>query len=143
MRWGASQVISREAASASVKGGLGKTQWSAVVDPVGGAGTGEILKSVKYGGSIALSGLTGGGSFDTSVFPFILRSVNLLGIDSVSCPMPERIKLWSLLGSEWKPDQVLREDIKVYELEQLEEAFTTVLSGKAVGRQVVSLTANK
>lgn len=138
-RWGASSVVSREAAMGAVKGTLGKAQWSAVVDPVGGAGTGEILKAVKYGGSVALSGLTGGGAFQTSVFPFILRGVNLLGIDSVYCPMPERVKLWQRLAAAWKPEQVLREAIKVYRLEQLEEAFGTVLSGKALGRQLVSL----
>lgn len=138
-RWGAASVISREAASAAVKGALGKTQWAAVVDPVGGAGTAEILKAVKYGGSVALSGLTGGGAMETSVFPFILRGVNLLGIDSVYCPMPERLNLWNRLGAEWKPDQVLQESVKVYKLEQLEEALSIVLSGKARGRQVVSL----
>lgn len=142
-RWGASSVISREAASAPVKGALGKSQWAAVIDPVGGAGTGEILKTVKYGGSVALSGLTGGGALDTLVFPFILRGVNLLGIDSVFCPQAERHELWKRLGCEWKPQQVLQAGIKVYELEQLEEAFTTVLSGKAIGRQVVSLGRDK
>ncbi|WP_110933034.1 acrylyl-CoA reductase family protein [Paenibacillus bouchesdurhonensis] len=143
IRWGASSVISRDAASASVKGALGKSQWAAAIDPVGGAGTGEILKTVKYGGTVALSGLTGGGAVETSVFPFILRGVNLLGIDSVYCPQAERLELWKRLGSEWKPEQVLQDGVKVYELEQLEEALSIVLNGKAIGRQVVSLRRDK
>ncbi|GAA0134243.1 acryloyl-CoA reductase [Paenibacillus sp. YSY-4.3] len=139
LNWGATAVISREAASAAVKGALGKTQWAAVVDPVGGAGLSEILKAVKYGGSVALSGLTGGGAFEASVFPFILRGVNLLGIDSVYCPQAKRIELWQRLAADWKPQQMLLEGVKAYKLEQLDEAFATVLSGKALGRQVVSL----
>ncbi|GGH18200.1 putative quinone oxidoreductase YhfP [Paenibacillus segetis] len=138
-RLGATHVISREEVAQGSRGILGKEQWAAVVDPVGGATTGELLKSVKYGGSIALSGLTGGGKFDTSVYPFILRGVNLLGIDSVSYPAPLRLKLWQQLAHEWKPDQVLEEAVNVYPLEELPTALSTILEGKAVGRQVISL----
>lgn len=135
--WGASQVISREEASQGPKGPLGAEQWAAVVDPVGGPVTGELLKSIKYGGSIALSGLTGGGKFDSSVFPFILRGVNLLGIDSVFCPMPLRLELWRQLAGDWKPEQTLENGVTVFTLDQLPEALSTVLAGKAEGRQVI------
>ncbi|MDQ0090505.1 putative YhdH/YhfP family quinone oxidoreductase [Paenibacillus anaericanus] len=136
---GAQSVISREDISQGSRGVLGKELWAAVIDPVGGATTGELLKSVKYGGSIALSGLTGGGKFDTSVFPFILRGVNLLGIDSVFCPAPLRLKLWQQLAGDWKPVTALEDAVTVYELDGLPVALSTILAGKAVGRQVISL----
>ncbi|MUG45651.1 acryloyl-CoA reductase [Paenibacillus woosongensis] len=139
LNWGASSVISREAAAAEVKGALGKTRWAAVVDPVGGEGLGEIMKTVKYGGSVALSGLTGGGTYEASVFPYILRGVNLLGIDSVYCPQAKRLELWQKLASEWKPEQLLREGVTTYKLNQVEEALATVLNGRAIGRQIVAL----
>lgn len=137
--FGAAEVLSREEAASGAKGVLGKERWAAIVDPVGGAMTADLLKSVRYGGSVALSGMTGGGGIETSVYPFILRGVNLLGIDSVFCPAPLRHQLWQLLSGEWKPVQVLTAGITEYSLEQLPEALNTVLAGKAVGRQVISL----
>lgn len=136
---GAAEVISRKEAIAGGKGPLSKEQWAAVVDPVGGAVTGEVLKKIKYGGSVAISGLTGGNKIDTTVFPFILRGVNLLGIDSVLCPMPLRSKLWQQLAGEWKPETALAEGVTELSLERVSEALTTVLAGQAVGRQVINL----
>lgn len=136
---GAYQVLSREEAASGAKGALGKEQWAAVVDPVGGAFTGDLLKSVSYGGSIAVSGMAAGGHFDTTVFPFILRGVNLLGIDSVFCPMPQRLALWELLAGEWKPVTALEEWTSVYQLDQLPEALSKVIDSKAVGRQVIAV----
>lgn len=136
---GAKRVLSREEAASGAKGALGKEQWAAVVDPVGGAFTGDLLKSVSYGGSIAVSGMAAGGHFDTTVFPFILRGVNLLGIDSVFCPMPQRLKLWEQLAGDWKPETALKNWTTVYPLDQLPEALSTVIESKAVGRQVISL----
>ncbi|MBM6997166.1 acryloyl-CoA reductase [Paenibacillus sp. DXFW5] len=137
--FGAAEVLSREEAASGAKGVLSKERWAAIVDPVGGAMTADLLKSVRYGGSVALSGLTGGGGIETSVYPFILRGINLLGIDSVFCPEPLRHRLWQLLSGEWKPEQVLTGGITEYSLEQLPEALNTVLAGKAIGRQVISL----
>lgn len=136
---GASRVLSRTEAESGAKGALGKEQWAAVVDPVGGAVTGDLLKSVRYGGSVALSGMAAGGSFDATVYPFILRGVNLLGIDSVLCPMALRLKLWEQLADIWKPESALADWITVYGLDRLPEALATVLGGKAEGRQVISL----
>ncbi|MGG6311219.1 acryloyl-CoA reductase [Paenibacillus macerans] len=138
--FGAADVLSREEAVSGAKGVLGKERWAAVVDPVGGAVTADLLKAVKYGGSVALSGLTAGGEVATSVYPFILRGVNLLGIDSVFCPMPLRLKLWELLAGAWKPEPALLEGVTEFPLERLPEALSTVLAGKAVGRQVISLS---
>ncbi|MDU4696213.1 MAG: acryloyl-CoA reductase [Paenibacillus sp.] len=137
--FGATEVLSREEAASGAKGVLGKERWEAIVDPVGGAMTADLLKSVRYGGSVALSGLTGGGGIETSVYPFILRGVNLLGIDSVFCPEPLRSELWQLLAGDWKPERVLNAGVTEYPLERLPEALNTVLSSKAVGRQIISL----
>lgn len=137
LAFGASDVISREEASSGAKGALGKERWAAIVDPVGGAMTADLLKAVKYGGSVALSGLTAGGNVETTVYPFILRGVNLLGIDSVFCPTPLRLQLWLRLAGEWKPERALNEGINVYPPEQLPQTLETILSGQAVGRQVI------
>lgn len=137
---GASRVLSREEAASGAKGALGKELWAAAVDPVGGVITGDLLKIVKYGGSVAVSGMAAGGSFDATVYPFILRGVNLLGIDSVFCPMPLRLKIWERLAGEWKPETALSEWLSVFGLEHLPEALATILQGKAKGRQVVSLS---
>ncbi|HEY4390725.1 MAG TPA: acryloyl-CoA reductase [Paenibacillus sp.] len=136
---GAVEVIDREEAMAGGKGPLSKEQWAAVVDPVGGAVTGEVLKKIRYGGSVAISGLTGGTKIDTTVFPFILRGVNLLGIDSVLCPMPLRSNMWQRLAGDWKPVTALAEGVTEFPLERVSEALSTVLAGQAVGRQVINL----
>ena len=83
---GASEVLSREETSAESDRPMDKQRWAAVVDPVGGAATAYALRTTRYGGAVALSGLTGGTDLATTVFPFILRSVSLLGIDSVETP---------------------------------------------------------
>ncbi|WP_068785956.1 acrylyl-CoA reductase family protein [Paenibacillus phocaensis] len=137
--FGAAEILSREEAASGAKGALGKERWAAIVDPVGGAMTADLLRSLRYGGSVALSGMTGGGGIETTVYPFILRGVNLLGIDSVFCPVPLREQLWQLLAGEWKPEQVLNAGVTEYPLERLPEALSTVLAGKAVGRQIISL----
>ncbi|MNN27483.1 putative quinone oxidoreductase YhfP [compost metagenome] len=136
---GAQQVISREEAFGESKGVLGKELWAAVVDPVGGSFTAQIVKQVQYGGSVALSGLTAGGNMETTVYPFILRGVNLLGIDSVVCPNPLREQLWQRLAGEWKPESALSQMIEVYALEDLPKQLSGILEGKAVGRSVISL----
>lgn len=136
---GAQRVISREEAITENKGVLGKELWVAVVDPVGGHFTAEILKNITYGGAVALSGLTAGGGIETSVYPFILRGVNLLGIDSVFCPVPLRLKLWQRLAKEWKPETAITQLTQVHELTQLPQVLEQILLGQAIGRNVISL----
>lgn len=134
---GASAVISREEVSEAKRGVLSKEHWAAVVDPVGGAATGEIVKSIKYGGAIALSGLTGGGKIETSVYPYILRGVSLLGIDSVYCPAPLRKELWSKLADDWRPESALKQLISTTSLQDLPTVLNMILNGQMVGRYVV------
>lgn len=136
---GASSVVSREDIIAPAKGVLAKERWAAIIDPVGGSNLNGLLKSIQYGGGIALSGLTGGGNFESTVYPFILRGVQLLGIDSVYCPMERRQAVWSKLGADWKPVKMLEEAITEISLHELPDVLETILQGGAVGRTVVKL----
>jgi putative YhdH/YhfP family quinone oxidoreductase len=136
---GASAVVGREEISAPVQGVLSKSRWAGVVDPVGGPQLGTLLKSVKYGGGIALSGLTGGTAFDSTVHPFILRGINLFGIDSVFCPMETRSRVWKLLGSAWKPETALSQGLTECGLRDLPDVLEAILRGKAVGRTLLRL----
>lgn len=136
---GACSVITRDEAATETKGVLSSERWAAVIDPVGGAQLSGLLKQVKYNGAIALSGLTGGGQFDTTVYPFILRGVKLIGIDSVFCPMETRKEVWSKLAGEWKPASALQSGIEVHALRDLPEMLANILQGGAIGRSIISL----
>ena len=136
---GANAVLSREEVYDGKVRALGKQRWAAAVDPVGGEQLAAILSQVNYGGSVAVSGLTGGGNVPTSVFPFILRGINLLGIDSVECPMNKREAVWQRLASDYKPthlDQLIHEEIR---LDQLPDTLPILLKGGATGRFIVKL----
>lgn len=135
---GAQEVIDRNELLQD-GGPLGKEQWMGAVDPVGGKSLANILRSIRYGGSVAVSGLTGGGDVPTTVYPFILRGVNLLGIDSVFCPMEERLQLWERLATDYKPRH-LTSDIAVQAtLDTLPKVLDAILNGQVRGRTVVSI----
>ncbi|MEH7417449.1 acryloyl-CoA reductase [Neobacillus drentensis] len=137
---GASEVIPREVVFDGKIRALGKQKWFAAVDPVGGEPLASLLSQIQYGGSVAASGLTAGTKLPATVFPFILRGVNLLGIDSVYCPMETRLKIWDRLASDFKPanlEGLIQEEVS---LEQLPEVLPTLLKGQARGRMIVSLT---
>lgn len=136
---GASSVITRDDIIAPPKGVLSKERWAAIIDPVGGPNLTSLLKSVQYGGGIALSGLTGGGNFESTVYPFILRGIQLLGIDSVYCPMERRQEMWRKLGGEWKPVAMLEQGVTEISLGELPDVLQSILQGQAVGRTVVKL----
>jgi putative YhdH/YhfP family quinone oxidoreductase len=134
---GAAEVLSREETSEESDRPMDKQRWAAVVDPVGGAATAFALRTTRYRGSVALSGLTGGTSLSTTVFPFILRGVSLLGIDSVETPGDVRREVWRRLGSDLRPngleDQISRE----IGLDDLDPFLDEVLAGRGRGRTVV------
>jgi acrylyl-CoA reductase (NADPH) len=97
-----------------------------------------LTRTMMHGGSIANSGLTGGTELRTTVMPFILRGVNLLGIDSVTCPMPLRLDVWRRLGSDMKP-ATLNAIARTIGLAELPDAFAVLLRGAGKGRTVVSI----
>jgi acrylyl-CoA reductase (NADPH) len=135
---GAKEILRREEVSAPAKP-LDKERWAGAVDPVGGNTLAYLLSTMKYGGSVALSGLTGGPAVSTTVFPFILRGVNLLGIDSVYCPMDLRRVLWERLASDWKPDHLLDRVAQETTLDGLPEALAAIRKGAVRGRIIVRL----
>ncbi|MBP1964030.1 acryloyl-CoA reductase [Paenibacillus aceris] len=136
---GATRVVPREELSPSVRKPMDKEYWAGCVDPVGGDSLAYVLSRMKYAGSVALSGLTGGGEFTATVFPFILRGVNVLGIDSVYCPAEIRSPLWERIAGELKPRLLERMVYKEVTLDGAAEAAQEVLGGKVRGRVLVSL----
>ncbi|WP_211093668.1 acrylyl-CoA reductase family protein [Cohnella fermenti] len=136
---GAAEIISPEELLLPSGKPLGSERWAAAVDPVGGAYLPSLLGTIRYGGAIALSGLTGGVSFDGSVMPFILRGVSLIGIDSVLCPMEKRLAAWERLGGEWQPGSVAETIAHRISLAELPGELQRILQGQARGRAVVSL----
>lgn len=135
---GASSVIDRAELAEEGKRPLESTVWAGAVDCVGGVTLANVLKQIHYGGSVAASGLTGGPGLSTTVLPFILRGVNLLGIDSVEMPMTRRREAWTRIGTDLKPSNLdsIGHDIT---LDDLDRVLTDILAGKARGRSVVDL----
>ncbi|ARI78566.1 NADPH:quinone oxidoreductase family protein [Halobacillus mangrovi] len=136
---GAKEIISREELSPEKLRPLSKQRWAGAVDPVGGKTLATILSETQYGGSVAVSGLTAGVNVPTTVFPFILRSVNLLGIDSVYCPMDVRKTLWNRLADDLKPDS-MGDIMNEVTLEELPDILSAILEGKVRGRTIVKLS---
>ena len=136
---GAKTIVSREDVYDGKLRALGKQKWSGAVDPVGGEPLASVLSQIKYGGSVAVSGLTAGTSLPATVFPFILRGVNLLGVDSVNCPMDTRLKVWHRLATDFKLahlEQLVQQEITIKELPDI---LPTLLKGEARGRTIVKL----
>ena len=136
---GATSIISREDVYDGKIRALGKQKWSGAIDPVGGEPLAALLSQIKYGGSVATSGLTAGTQLPTTVFPFILRGINLLGIDSVYCPMDTRVQVWNRLATDLKPlnfNKFIQQEIT---LEQIPNVLPTLLKGQARGRTIVKI----
>ena len=136
---GAREVISREEVMGSSTKPLDKQLWQAAVDSVGGNSLAAVLSKIAYGGSVAASGLTGGTAVPTTVLPFILRGVNLLGIDSVACPYDKRIKVWERMASDLKPVQLQDLVYQEVTLEELPSALGNILEGTVRGRVLVRM----
>lgn len=137
---GASEILSREEVSAESSRPLETERWAGAVDPVGGSTTAYLIRTMKYGASIALSGLTGGNAFSTTVYPFILRNVNLLGIDSVYTPMEKRRRTWARLASDLKPHGLLDSIAVETDLDGVAAVCADILHGRVRGRTLVRLT---
>ena len=134
---GASEVLSREETSAEPERPMEKARWAGVVDPVGGAATAYALRTTRYNGAVALSGLTGGTDVQTTVFPFILRGVSLLGIDSVNTAGDLRREVWERLAGDLRPQGLEEQITREIALDDLDPFLDEVLAGRARGRTVV------
>ena len=137
---GADDILSRAETSAESNRPLEKERWAGSVDAVGSSTMAYLLRTTKYGGSVASCGNTGGPNFSTTVFPFILRAVNLLGIDSVNCPMELRRQIWEHLASDYKPARLLEAIGHEVSPDELPEALATILKGGVRGRTVVKIS---
>ena len=135
---GASSIVSRHDVFDGKVRALGKQKWAAAVDPVGGEPLAALLSQIQYGGSVAVSGLTAGTKLPATVFPFILRGINLLGIDSVYCPMETRLSIWERLATDFKPADLNRFIQEEVTLQELPNALSIPLKGKARGRILVN-----
>ena len=138
-RLGANAIISRDEANDTSGRPLQKGRWSGAVDTVGGNILATALKSAKYGGLVAACGNTMSADLAVSVFPFILRGVSLLGVDSVEVPMSTRARVWQKLATEWKLD-MSGELITECSLEELNPKIDEILKGGIRGRVLVNLS---
>ena len=117
---------------------LVKGRWAGVIDTVGGNILATVLKSTKYGGSVTCCGNVASPELLTTVYPFILRGISLLGVDSVQCSRELRLKIWNLLANEWKPDN-LTLNFQEVNLSDLDSKIQMILEGKLMGRTIVNL----
>lgn len=134
---GASEILSREDAHAGTDRPLLATRWGGAIDTVGGDILFNAAKGLKYGASVAACGLVGGPTFAASVLPFILRNVNLLGVDSVELPLAQKAAIWQRLGSDWRVELTDLEEVLT--LDSLPNAIDRILAGQMVGRGVLHL----
>ncbi|MGV9674321.1 oxidoreductase [Nocardia sp. NPDC003482] len=117
---------------------LGKARWAGAVDSVGGRSLAHVLSTIEYGGAAAVSGLTGGPELPTTVLPFILRGVALLGVDSVQYPIERRRALWGRLGKDLKPQHLsLLENYAP--ITRVEEVLHAIRAGHHSGRTVLGV----
>jgi len=133
---GATTILAREDLEDRDRKPLLKGRWAGVVDTVGGNILATAIKSTKYGGCVTACGLVAGADLPTTVYPFILRGVRLIGIDSAECPIPLRTTLWQHLAKDWKPVN-LEEMATEIQLAQLPEKIAAMLQGENVGRVLV------
>ena len=122
---------------------LEKGQWGGGIDNVGGDVLAWLTRTTKPYGNIASVGLAGGSHFNTTVMPFILRGVSVLGINAPACTMPIRTHLWDRLISDLAPNHLDKIVTNIVKLEDLSSVFEDMLSGKTVGRTVVSISPEK
>ena len=137
-RIGANDVISREEFSEASNNPLLSEKYAGVVDTVGGDILVQALKQIKYDGVATCCGLTSSHELNTNVFPFILRGVRLIGIDSVECKLEKKQAAWEKLASRWKINNLANLTNEIT-LNEIKDAYEMLLSGKAVGRYVVKI----
>lgn len=138
---GVSNIIDRNELSESNKRPLEKERWAGCIDAVGGTTLARVLAQMKYGGSAASIGLAGGNKLDHTVLPFLLRGVNLLGIDSVMCAKAQRIEAWERIAKDL-PMEKLENMVSEAKLEDLVELGKDILAGKVRGRVVVDVAGS-
>ena len=140
IRAGAADVLDRSLFLEKNSKPMGKEEWAGAVDVVGGVTLVNILKTLRRGGSVAACGLVESPVLDATVMPFILRGINLLGVDSVEIPLKSKLDIWNKLSVEWKPKDLegLCTEIN---FAQLSDSLDTLLNGNAVGRYILDVAS--
>lgn len=135
---GATSIIERHTLQEPSSRPVLKERWAGAVDVAGGEILLNILKSLRYGGSVACCGLVGSPTFNASVFPFILRGVNLLGVDSVNLGLATKTTLWNKLATEWRLPMIDSLGVTI-RFSELEDYLQQLIEGRTVGRVVLDL----
>ena len=137
---GATQIVAREEINETVKKPLEKEMWAGCVDAVGSAMLARVLGQINYGGSVAAVGLAGGADLPATVIPFLLRGVNLLGIDSVMQPYEPRVRAWDRVVKDLPMDKI-DQMVQMATLSELPDLGKGILKGQVRGRVVVDVNA--
>ncbi|MGY0219257.1 YhdH/YhfP family quinone oxidoreductase [Endozoicomonadaceae bacterium StTr2] len=133
---GATKIVDRETISDGAEKALLKEQWAGAIDTVGGDILFNVIKSLKYGASVACCGMVSSPSFGATVFPFILRNVNLLGVDSARQPAEARQRVWNRLAGDLQLKNLDRITTEV-DLHQLPDAIEQIFRARQIGRVVL------
>ncbi|WP_052255595.1 acryloyl-CoA reductase [Salinicoccus sp. YB14-2] len=140
---GAQRVIHRDEIFDEDQKSIRKRQWIAAIDPIGGKTTQYILSSLDYGGYVATCGLVGGIDVQTTVIPFISRSIQWIGVDSVKYPMEGRKKIWDRLATDLKPSKLTNDIVNEITLNELPDTLKKILEGQIRGRVIVSFNESE
>ncbi|MDG0999465.1 MAG: YhdH/YhfP family quinone oxidoreductase [Pseudomonadales bacterium] len=135
---GAGSVISRADLSEENKRPMAAETWAHGIDTVGGEILSNVIKGLKYSGSVAICGLVASPAFSTTVLPFILRNVNVLGVDSVELPLAKKQEIWHRLATDLKPDALDKMTTEVT-LDGLSDVIDSIIQGGVSGRTLVKL----
>ena len=136
---GAQEVLPREVLQEESGKPLLSSRWAAAVDTLGGAPLATVVRSLRPGGAVAACGVVAGAELPLTVYPFILRGVGLLGVDSAQCPYTLRLQLWQRLATTWKPRHLEEILFREIGLAELEEHVQAIAAGRIRGRVLVHL----
>ncbi|SHG06267.1 putative quinone oxidoreductase, YhdH/YhfP family [Microbulbifer donghaiensis] len=136
---GAWKVIDRETLAPFASKAMAKPLWAWAVDTVGGETLFNVIKSLSYGGGVAACGMASGAQFQANVFPFILRGISLLGVDSVELALEKKAAVWDKLAGEWYIGEQLDRIAEDISLEQAPEFLARLHRGHGIGRYVVDM----
>jgi acrylyl-CoA reductase (NADPH) len=136
-RLGATEIVNRTELEQPARP-LEKQRWAGAIDTVGGKVLARLLAEMKYGGTVAATGLTGGSELHTTVMPFILRAIKMVGVEVTTCPVPLRKIAWRRLGNELQ-DGHLEQIFKVISLEEVPFYAEDLIAGRVKGRVVIDL----
>lgn len=135
---GAQTIIDRAELAELPSRPLGRERFAGAIDNVGGATLSNLLTQIAYGGSVGAVGLTGGSEVSSTVLPFLLRGINLLGIESVMCPKEPRVETWRRVARDLPMDK-LRTMVEIHGLDDLPRLGKEILSGRVRGRTVIKI----